>query len=557
MGIFDFVKKKKDPSDPLITISNVNRPQVKENLIEKSLTPYFGTLTIPSNIINLLWFADGPYKNYNPETDKHIVENELFRIEYSFGTEPSLTYSQLPISRKNKKDPKESIGYFPSYERLNPEERRTYLEWLHDITQSVDIGYVFIFYYGLERNLIFGKYREAADMILLLREHHKNNSFYSYSGSALIMASILQRDKEMFEKVTRSIETERCDNILLIAKYLLKEDLSIDDIISLSSKVGFNNKRYINGYPDLFRQKVASLLKAEFERNTLPFYNLKTKFTLEKELIFANTSFSEETRIQAVPSIISNTEFKSLIYKLLSSAHEAVKKELDEQRKSGVKSEPATKFKGDIGKSECQVQVFCPYCAASLRDMPKKKKKCPACGNYIYVRTKQNLFPSVLLTEEDALAVDGFENLKVYEVTKQDFTKEKNRLLKEERTEVSSIDVCLKLYDNLLLRTTDLHVLNMLHLQRALFLYYTNREFFTDLQMSAKMELMVYKQQGNERVSISTCGDASCPDCNKLSGRVYTIDEALREKPIPCKACTFRLHGGSVGWCRCRYTPYR
>ncbi len=41
MGIFDFLKKKKDSIGSLITNSDINCPQVKENLIEKSLTPYF------------------------------------------------------------------------------------------------------------------------------------------------------------------------------------------------------------------------------------------------------------------------------------------------------------------------------------------------------------------------------------------------------------------------------------------------------------------------------------------------------------------------------------
>jgi hypothetical protein len=85
MGIFDFLKKKKDSSDSLIKMSDVNHPKVIENHIKKSLTPYFGTLTIPPNIINLLLFADGQYKNYNPEADKRIVEDGLLRIEYSFG----------------------------------------------------------------------------------------------------------------------------------------------------------------------------------------------------------------------------------------------------------------------------------------------------------------------------------------------------------------------------------------------------------------------------------------------------------------------------------------
>ncbi|KKG09805.1 hypothetical protein [Methanosarcina sp. 2.H.A.1B.4] len=73
--------------------------------------------------------------------------------------------------------------------------------------------------------------------------------------------------------------------------------------------------------------------------------------------------------------------------------------------------------------------------------------------------------------------------------------------------------------------------------------------------MSAKIELMAYQQKGIERVFVFTGGDASCSECQKLSGRVYTIDEALREKPIPCKACSHQLHEGREGWCMCRYMP--
>jgi hypothetical protein len=43
-GIFNFLKKK-DSSNSLITKYDVKCPQVKENLIEKNLTPYFGNPT--------------------------------------------------------------------------------------------------------------------------------------------------------------------------------------------------------------------------------------------------------------------------------------------------------------------------------------------------------------------------------------------------------------------------------------------------------------------------------------------------------------------------------
>jgi len=183
MGVFDFLKSKpknKNKTDA-IAIANNNGIEKKTEFLNKEIIPSFEISTIPENIRNLLWIADGKYQNYNPDEDKQVLfENELFRIELSFGTEPSLLYSNLPIKPNSIIDSCESIGYFPSYVSLTPEQRWVYLNWLTNILQPVDIGYVFIFYYGLERHLLYGKYKESVDTILSLREHHKNNSFQSY-----------------------------------------------------------------------------------------------------------------------------------------------------------------------------------------------------------------------------------------------------------------------------------------------------------------------------------------------------------------------------------------
>ena len=245
------------------------------------------------------------------------------------------------------------------------------------------------------------------------------------------------------------------------------------------------------------------------------------------------------------------------IFDSLKDKHKVVKKTLGEQIKAVIKPSPVTGSSNDTRKLESQTQSSCPYCESPLKDVPKKKKKCPTCGNYIYVRTKQNLFPSILLREEDALAADEFEKLKAHGVSQRNFTSEKNRLSKEKKADVSSIDVCLNLYNKLILQTKDPNLLRSLYFEMALFLYSINRDFFNHLQMSAKMELMAYKQQGVRSVSILTCGEASCSECKKLSDRVYTIDKALRENPVPCKACSFRLHGGRAGWCRCQYITHK
>lgn len=46
------------------------------------------------------------------------------------------------------------------------------------------------------------------------------------------------------------------------------------------------------------------------------------------------------------------------------------------------------------------VDSICPYCNTELKKKPGAKKKCPECGNYIYVRTRPFDGLKVLVTEE-------------------------------------------------------------------------------------------------------------------------------------------------------------
>lgn len=57
-----------------------------------------------------------------------------------------------------------------------------------------------------------------------------------------------------------------------------------------------------------------------------------------------------------------------------------------------------TSGQGGIG---CEDGV-CPYCGVLLDNMPGRKKKCPACGEFIYVRTRPSDRVRVLVTEAQA-----------------------------------------------------------------------------------------------------------------------------------------------------------
>lgn len=71
------------------------------------------------------------------------------------GTEPCLINGQHSVARVGNYRARQ-MGYWPSYTEASPEERRAYLNWLSEgrSNPDCDIGYVFLFFYGLERRVI-------------------------------------------------------------------------------------------------------------------------------------------------------------------------------------------------------------------------------------------------------------------------------------------------------------------------------------------------------------------------------------------------------------------
>jgi hypothetical protein len=59
----------------------------------------------------------------------------------------------LPVGSSAEASP---LGYWPSYQRITPDCRRRYLDWLGSgkRASNIDIGYVFLYFYGLERRLL-------------------------------------------------------------------------------------------------------------------------------------------------------------------------------------------------------------------------------------------------------------------------------------------------------------------------------------------------------------------------------------------------------------------
>lgn len=283
---------------------------------------------IPSGIRDLLWFADSDYKNYNAP----IRENDSFFACSLSDIEPSAIFSNLPI----KEGEPEKLDYYPKYWDISPEQRYKYLSWLTNIETPIDIGYVFLFYYGLERHIIKGKYKKAFDIILKLRKIHKHSSFLSYSQEILLYACIIHKDIDLFKRFlsNTSINEIEINNLYIACLKNANLGLSAQEIISMANIVGFKNKRYIKNNYDIFCKKIESKLK---EMNDSPYLKLNNyKFDLSQKsdfTMFANFANDiHNIRHIAIPSMFDNKDFLQDIYNVLEYAHNETKQELKNKR---------------------------------------------------------------------------------------------------------------------------------------------------------------------------------------------------------------------------------
>ena len=57
-------------------------------------------------------------------------------------------------------------------------------------------------------------------------------------------------------------------------------------------------------------------------------------------------------------------------------------------------------FSKRLDKHVGQTKPICPYCLVPLEKMPGRKKKCPSCGSYMFVRTRSTDSKKILIRED-------------------------------------------------------------------------------------------------------------------------------------------------------------
>ena len=119
--------------------------------------------------------------------------------------EPALINPTLPVADRHPDTEGQYMGYWPSYSEIPYNSRAAYLDWLAaGRPAGAYIGYVFLFFYGIERRVLFDLDRSdlgadesrwlIAEVERLLALYGENNSFKGYAGEFLSVVNCLRSD---------------------------------------------------------------------------------------------------------------------------------------------------------------------------------------------------------------------------------------------------------------------------------------------------------------------------------------------------------------------------
>ncbi len=136
-------------------------------------------------------------------------------------TEPTLIDKDLPLNISMANCTFRHLPYWPSYSNASPEARSSYLQWLSTgrKNQDADLGYVFLYFYGLERRAL----NDAKDSLIakleipnilfeierLLEIYKSSASFQSYAGGFRDTLKAINLQARLYEQTPPALHMDR------------------------------------------------------------------------------------------------------------------------------------------------------------------------------------------------------------------------------------------------------------------------------------------------------------------------------------------------------------
>ncbi len=342
------INSEKDASGKLKKLNNLYYEINKNNSLAPENLSYLKELnsrlqkdiidsqlrSVPSEISDLIWFGDYIYKNYTPPAKEETYITDTVVFISNDCTEPSAIYMDLPVNKPATNTMVESPPYSPRYKDLSPEQRWEYWQFLSNpFSSQNDVGYAFLFYYGLERHLFSGKLEQAFEIILKMRSYYSNPSFQNYTANALFLTCIVKKRADLARKLIDSYEKDNAStlpmNYLLVLKSKFGIPLTASDIINHYQYFGFTNSRYIKNEPELFHKALSGFLHQYYNADSIDlneyFPTDIDSLPLEQKEMFANDSLRN---YKASAPVYENKKLYKKISSMLYDAHETVKRNL-------------------------------------------------------------------------------------------------------------------------------------------------------------------------------------------------------------------------------------
>jgi len=135
--------------------------------------------------------------------------------------EPALIDEELPLDLAVRDCTVRRLDYWPSYTSASPQARAAYLRWLSTgrCDPAADPGYVFLYFYGLERRALADADSSNAgrsEIPMIVREverllgiYSHSGSFRSYASSFLGFIAAQHKEERLYEREAPPISGER------------------------------------------------------------------------------------------------------------------------------------------------------------------------------------------------------------------------------------------------------------------------------------------------------------------------------------------------------------
>ncbi len=194
----------------------------------------------------------------------------------------------------------------------------------------------------------------------------------------------------------------------------------------------------------------------------------------------------------------------------------------------------------------------CPYCSSVFEKSPSRKAKCPSCSKFVFVRKGK------LLTEEQKCVYDWIKKLEPFGVSKNVYEKHREDLQQQFNGLPRVNDVVWRILNSLTTTRKDLNELVFIYEEMAHLVKDEGKDATTYFAQVKKLQDRLNRQSLKKMKDIeemitgveilAVIDSHTCEYCRAMHGRKFSLEEAIKEMPVPGKC-------SSLSRCRCSLLP--